>query len=899
MSFWPEPVEYAEAIQSPQISFSDRELQAASAEMGVLGPSVCSGNFASVYHLVTADGGRGWAIKCFSRRVSGQQERYRRISQHIEQAALPFAVNFQYQDRGIRIRGEWFPILKMDWVEGQSLSEFVDRNCEDHKYIGRLYRIWLRLEPYLHNTRTVHGDLQHGNVLLVPAQDQGKLSLRLIDYDGLWTPQLAQSPSGEAGHAAYQHPDRLRRGLYTPEMDRFPHLVIGAALRCLSRPHHSHLWKRYYNGDNFLFKKQDFDNPGSSELLHQLWDSRFPDIRTLAGLIAMAAAASFEATPRFEDRLVDRKLAELTPEEQERASELLGPSNSYRRLRNPWSAAMKCLEAYAQTPDLTVLERAEQYALAALEGTSMTRFWQEALRRNIAPHHYRGAMIESVSSTSQTVCPECWECITPEEIPASNVRIDQKGDVHSDVISVHQVELHGIWYGVDITPWSGAPPPWKLSTPGAIVAVGVLFLVPCAFFALMVLAGYTQARSSAVGTFLVGLSGMLVVALSYRTRSVEPLNVAWTTVVPELLKGSGTLLRDHADFIAGLAVVTPGRGDAGLREAVVQNAIATISHLVRKGQLPPHHVGQLLRLRWNDALRHGDVHGECEYVLNEMLKMLVDGRIPACCLDDATANGKSLKWLRDEEPIAIVWRLVEDAKLAALSPADLGSLVTSSQTLVELMKVASVPVAALPHFFAMLDLEDAKRIPQSLVTARQLLAARKYHLFRDYPTLLAQTAPARSAAADSWTVRLLVDCMVFADRLFTNSPKVDVISNVEFVQTGWTHQKKDGGPDLRFADNQPTGHYEEAGFALLVGPLKILHTDEPTQLARDISHLSSFQFNDVIPFALDLALLPTTARSGRILEAPPSRCPRCQCQLRARPGTVADRIVETEFDLSP
>jgi WD40 repeat protein len=324
MPFWPEPVEYAEAVQSPQTSFNDPELQSATAEMAMLGPLVCSGNFASVYHLIAADGQRSWAIKCFTKRVTGQQSRYQRISQHLESAKLQCAVDFQYQPKGIRIRGEWFPILKMDWVDGLTLFDFVDQNIDDHRYIGRLYSIWLRLEPYLRSTQTVHGDLQHGNVLLVPGQSQGKLSLRVIDYDGLWAPDLAKTPSGEAGHSAYQHPERQRRGIYSKDIDRFPHLVIAAALRTLSRPNQADLWRRFQNGDNLLFTKRDFENPGSSELLHQLWTSGSSELQNWAGLIAIAATSPLEATPRLEERLTEGRLPALPEDELARAREILG-----------------------------------------------------------------------------------------------------------------------------------------------------------------------------------------------------------------------------------------------------------------------------------------------------------------------------------------------------------------------------------------------------------------------------------------------------------------------------------------------------------------------------------------------------------------------------------------------
>src|SRR5437764_106846 len=79
----------------------------------------------------------------------------------------------------------------------------------------------------------------------------GALAVKLIDYDGMFVPALAGQKSGEVGHANFQHPQRLREGSYGPEVDRFSHLVIYTALRCLAvvgRP----LWERHDNGDNLL-----------------------------------------------------------------------------------------------------------------------------------------------------------------------------------------------------------------------------------------------------------------------------------------------------------------------------------------------------------------------------------------------------------------------------------------------------------------------------------------------------------------------------------------------------------------------------------------------------------------------------------------------------------------------
>src|SRR5204863_8121339 len=129
--------------------------------------------------------------------------------------------------------------------------------------------IWLRLARRLREANLAHCDLQHGNVLLVPGRRAESLAVKLIDYDGMFVPALAGSPSGEVGHPAYQHPQRLRDGTYNLEVDRFPHLVIYTALRGLivgSR----YLWNKFDNGDNLLFRQQDLERPDDSAVFKEL-----------------------------------------------------------------------------------------------------------------------------------------------------------------------------------------------------------------------------------------------------------------------------------------------------------------------------------------------------------------------------------------------------------------------------------------------------------------------------------------------------------------------------------------------------------------------------------------------------------------------------------------------------
>src|SRR5207244_11807147 len=129
--------------------------------------------------------------------------------------------------------------------------------------------LWLRLAAEMREARMAHGDLQHGNVLLVPGNQARAMVLRLIDYDGMWVPALDGMAACEVGHPNYQHPQRLRQGGYTAETDRFAHLVIFTALRCLGAGGPA-LWGRHDSGENLLFRESDFTRPHESRLWPEL-----------------------------------------------------------------------------------------------------------------------------------------------------------------------------------------------------------------------------------------------------------------------------------------------------------------------------------------------------------------------------------------------------------------------------------------------------------------------------------------------------------------------------------------------------------------------------------------------------------------------------------------------------
>ncbi len=298
---WPLSQDYNEAIQDCAACFGDPELKQGEAVCNALGlPVPCSGNFADVYAVTS--GPKKWAVKCFTREIPGLQERYAQISKYLKQVNLPFMVEFTFLEKGIRVRNEWYPVLKMQWVEGFQLNTFVKDNLDKPQTLQNLCQIWVKLAARLTEANLAHGDLQHGNVLLVPGLKAGMLSVRLVDYDGMCVPALEQLKSMEVGHPCYQHPQRLKDGGYGLHIDRFSHLVIYTALRALAISGKA-LWEPFDSGDNLLFKQRDFEAPDQAAIFQELQKVKDPQVPKLAAALLNAARGPLDQVPLLADLL--------------------------------------------------------------------------------------------------------------------------------------------------------------------------------------------------------------------------------------------------------------------------------------------------------------------------------------------------------------------------------------------------------------------------------------------------------------------------------------------------------------------------------------------------------------------------------------------------------------------
>lgn len=272
---WPNVSEYQDAVLNLQLNIDDLELKAGKPELDAQGfPRPRSGQFACVFRIQS--GQKDWAIKCFTQEVKDLQDRYTAIDQYLSLINLPYMVAFAYLPIGIKVRGQWYPILKMEWVHGELLSHYIEHHLNNSADLQQLALRWLDMIKTLQAKSIAHGDLQERNVLVVNG------TLKLVDYDGMFVPALSGRISHELGHRNYQHPQRTETD-FGSYLDHFSAWVIYVSIVVLSID--PSLWTRAKAGDEcLLFRRSDFDQPTASPTMALLEHHSNPNVRTLESL---------------------------------------------------------------------------------------------------------------------------------------------------------------------------------------------------------------------------------------------------------------------------------------------------------------------------------------------------------------------------------------------------------------------------------------------------------------------------------------------------------------------------------------------------------------------------------------------------------------------------------------
>ena len=257
----PSPDYYGEIVENFHVYthyFKDKEISGARPIRKTNGQLLFqSGNFGIVYAFQT-NHGRRIAVKFFTRKALGLKERYKKLSQLINQRNPPFLAHTEFILDGImdgRNQRNWFPIVKMEWISGDPLTTYLEKNYRNSNKLKRFAQKWVELIHQMRIVQLSHGDLQHGNILI--RRDE----FVLIDYDGIYLPGLEKNRPDESGEPNYQHPHRTVRH-YGPDMDNFSALLIYISILAVASD--PKIWNKYHvnrNLESLIFSHEDLVNP--------------------------------------------------------------------------------------------------------------------------------------------------------------------------------------------------------------------------------------------------------------------------------------------------------------------------------------------------------------------------------------------------------------------------------------------------------------------------------------------------------------------------------------------------------------------------------------------------------------------------------------------------------------
>ena len=232
-------------------------------------PLFFPGGFAKVY--IVDSGGKTYALRVWLIEIPEAAARYQVTADFLGKQRLPCFVDFEFISNGILVQGRKYPILRMDWVKGYSLRDFIRENLARPDLIKAAANEFRKMIKQLHEARVAHGDLQADNMIV--RVNNGTVYYDLIDYDTLVVPALVGKPIISTGLPSYQHPNRSTSTTATEKDDFFSALVIYLCL--LSVAEDPQLWSRFpAKGRNkeLLFEGADYRSTVPTALFRGLYN---------------------------------------------------------------------------------------------------------------------------------------------------------------------------------------------------------------------------------------------------------------------------------------------------------------------------------------------------------------------------------------------------------------------------------------------------------------------------------------------------------------------------------------------------------------------------------------------------------------------------------------------------
>ena len=250
-------------------------------------PYRSSGAFAVVFKMKDEQTGKCYALKCFTEEQEGRAEAYRQIAEELEFVDSPYITSVKYLEKELFVdsncEDDEFPVLLMDWIEGETMETYIAENYTDSYEMSMLCYRFCKMAAWLRSQSFAHGDIKPDNIIVRPDG-----TLTLVDYDGMFVPAMKGQKSPTIGTKDFSHPLRTIDD-FDETIDDFALASIALSLKAISLD--SSLLQSYGASDRLLFSATDYLDLSKSKIFAAL-QGLLADVeaRTLLSMFLLASA---------------------------------------------------------------------------------------------------------------------------------------------------------------------------------------------------------------------------------------------------------------------------------------------------------------------------------------------------------------------------------------------------------------------------------------------------------------------------------------------------------------------------------------------------------------------------------------------------------------------------------
>ena len=250
-------------------------------------PYRSSGAFAVVFKMKDEQTGKYYALKCFTEEQEGRAEAYRQIAEELEFVDSPYITSVKYLEKELFVdsncEDEEFPVLLMDWIEGETMETYIAANYTDTHAMAMLCYRFCKMAAWLRSQSFAHGDIKPDNIMVRPDG-----TLTLVDYDGMFVPAMKGQKSPTVGTKDFSHPLRTIDD-FDETIDDFALASIALSLKAISLD--PSLLQNYGASDRLLFSAADYLDLSKSKTFTALQGLLADEeARTLMSMFLLASA---------------------------------------------------------------------------------------------------------------------------------------------------------------------------------------------------------------------------------------------------------------------------------------------------------------------------------------------------------------------------------------------------------------------------------------------------------------------------------------------------------------------------------------------------------------------------------------------------------------------------------